>query len=108
MARRGAGSIINISSMAGRIWPASRGIRGAKAALDSMTQSWTAEYEPTRGARKRPSPLAIVTRPEARARYDKLVPPTALHRAHNRRRLPKSSPSLHSTSELRHRRQCCG
>ena len=47
MAERGAGSIINISSMAGRIGLPSGAAYGAtKAALDSMTQSWTAEYSP--------------------------------------------------------------
>lgn len=51
MAKRGTGSIINISSMAGRIGLLNGAGYGAtKAALDSMTQSWTAEYTP-RGLR---------------------------------------------------------
>src|SRR6202171_3064799 len=51
MAERGTGSIVNITSMAGRIGLPSGAAYGAtKAALDSMTQSWTAEYSP-RGVR---------------------------------------------------------
>jgi NAD(P)-dependent dehydrogenase (short-subunit alcohol dehydrogenase family) len=82
MADRGAGSIINISSMAGRIGLPSGAAYGAtKAALDSMTQSWTAEYSP-RGVRVNAVAAGpIYTRPEARARYDQLGATTALHRA---------------------------
>ena len=82
MARRGSGSIINISSMAGRIGLPSAAAYGAtKAALDSMTQSWTAEYSP-RGVRVNAVAAGpIYTRPEARARYDQLGDTTALHRA---------------------------
>ncbi len=85
MARRGAGSIINISSMAGRIGLPSAAAYGAtKAALDSMTQSWTAEYSP-RGVRVNAVAAGpIYTRPEARARYDQLGATTALHRAAER------------------------
>jgi NAD(P)-dependent dehydrogenase (short-subunit alcohol dehydrogenase family) len=82
MAERGAGSIINITSMAGRIGLPSGAAYGAtKAALDSMTQSWTAEYSP-RGVRVNAVAAGpIYTRPEARARYDTLGATTALHRA---------------------------
>jgi NAD(P)-dependent dehydrogenase (short-subunit alcohol dehydrogenase family) len=82
MAARAAGSIINISSMAGRIGLPSGAAYGAtKAALDSMTQSWTAEYSP-RGVRVNAVAAGpIYTRPEARARYDQLGATTALHRA---------------------------
>jgi NAD(P)-dependent dehydrogenase (short-subunit alcohol dehydrogenase family) len=82
MAARGAGSIINITSMAGRIGLASGAAYGAtKAALDSMTQSWTAEYSP-RGVRVNAVAAGpIHTRPEARARFDELGATTALHRA---------------------------
>jgi NAD(P)-dependent dehydrogenase (short-subunit alcohol dehydrogenase family) len=47
MAQRGAGSIINLSSMAGRL-----GLTGGasysatKASLEAMTRAWTAEYSP--------------------------------------------------------------
>ncbi len=82
MARRGAGSIINISSMAGRIGLDGGAAYGAtKAALASLTQGWTAEYSP-RGVRVNAVAAGpIYTRPEARARYDKLGATTALHRA---------------------------
>jgi NAD(P)-dependent dehydrogenase (short-subunit alcohol dehydrogenase family) len=82
MAARGVGSIINISSMAGRIGLLSGAAYGAtKAALDSMTQSWTAEYSP-RGVRVNAVAAGpIHTRPEARARFDELGATTALHRA---------------------------
>jgi NAD(P)-dependent dehydrogenase (short-subunit alcohol dehydrogenase family) len=82
MAQRGTGSIINISSMAGRIGLQSGAAYGAtKAALDSMTRSWTAEYSP-RGVRVNAVAAGpIYTRPEARARYDQLGTTTALHRA---------------------------
>src|SRR6266851_8284584 len=73
MAARGVGSIINISSMAGRIGLLSGAAYGAtKAALDSMTQSWTAEYSP-RGVRVNAVAAGpIHTRPEARQRSDSL------------------------------------
>ena len=82
MAARGTGSIVNISSMAGRIGLPSGAAYGAtKAALASMTQSWTAEYSP-RGVRVNAVAAGpIYTRPEARARYDELGATTALHRA---------------------------
>ena len=82
MAERGSGSIINITSMAGRIGLASGAAYGAtKAALDSMTQSWTAEYSP-RGVRVNSvAGGPIHTRPEARERFDQLGATTAMHRA---------------------------
>jgi NAD(P)-dependent dehydrogenase (short-subunit alcohol dehydrogenase family) len=82
MAERGAGSIINISSMAGRIGlPAGAAYGATKAALDSLTRGWTAEYSP-RGVRVNAVAAGpIYTRPEARARFDELGSTTALHRA---------------------------
>src|ERR1700737_4455083 len=82
MAERGTGSIINITSMAGHIGLPSGAAYGAtKAALDSMTRSWTAEYGP-RGGRVNPGAAGpIHTRPEARERFDRLGATTALHRA---------------------------
>jgi len=82
MAERGTGSIINITSMAGRIGLPSGAAYGAtKAALDSMTQSWTAEYSP-RGVRVNSvAGGPIHTRPEARERFDQLGATTAMHRA---------------------------
>src|ERR1700709_1372296 len=50
MVSRGTGSIINISSMAGRLGLAGGAAYGAtKAALASLTQSWAAEYSPGGG-----------------------------------------------------------
>ena len=47
MAAQGAGSIINVSSMAGRIGLAAAAAYGAtKTALESMTRSWAAEFSP--------------------------------------------------------------
>jgi len=82
MAERGTGSIINITSMAGRIGLSSGAAYGAtKAALDSMTQSWTAEYSP-RGVRVNSvAGGPIHTRAEARERFDQLGATTAMHRA---------------------------
>ncbi|SEO63776.1 short chain dehydrogenase [Amycolatopsis saalfeldensis] len=51
MARKGAGSIVNIGSMAGSLGlPAGAAYGATKAALASLTQGWTAEYSP-RGVR---------------------------------------------------------
>jgi NAD(P)-dependent dehydrogenase (short-subunit alcohol dehydrogenase family) len=48
MARRGAGSIVNVSSMAGRIGLIGAAAYGAsKAALESMTRAWAVEFSPT-------------------------------------------------------------
>jgi NAD(P)-dependent dehydrogenase (short-subunit alcohol dehydrogenase family) len=82
MAERGAGSIINISSMAGRIGlPAGAAYGATKAALDSLTRGWTAEYSP-RGVRVNAvAPGPVYTRPEARALFDRLGATTPLHRA---------------------------
>ena len=47
MAARGSGSIINISSMAGRVGLAPGGAYGAtKGALDALTRAWAAEFSP--------------------------------------------------------------
>jgi NAD(P)-dependent dehydrogenase (short-subunit alcohol dehydrogenase family) len=82
MAAKGTGSIINISSMAGRIGLLNGAAYGAtKAALASLTQSWTAEYSP-RGVRVNAVAAGpIYTRPEARQLFDRLGETTALHRA---------------------------
>lgn len=51
MAARGSGSIINISSMAGRIGlPAAAAYGATKGALESLTRAWAAEFSP-RGVR---------------------------------------------------------
>jgi len=82
MAARGTGSIINISSMAGRLGLAGGAAYGAtKAALASFTQAWAAEYSP-RGVRVNAvAPGPIYTRPEARDLFDSLGAATAMKRA---------------------------
>jgi len=82
MAVKGAGSIINIGSMAGSIGLPSGAAYGAtKAAVASMTQAWTSEYSP-RGVRVNTvAPGPIYTRPEARELFDALGSTTALNRA---------------------------
>jgi NAD(P)-dependent dehydrogenase (short-subunit alcohol dehydrogenase family) len=82
MAARGMGSIINISSMAGRLGIAGGAAYGAtKAALASLTQAWTAEFSP-RGVRLNAIAAGpIYTKPEARERYDALGAATAMKRA---------------------------
>jgi NAD(P)-dependent dehydrogenase (short-subunit alcohol dehydrogenase family) len=82
MAARGRGSIINISSMAGRLGLAGGAAYGAtKAALVSLTQAWTAEFSP-RGVRVNAvAPGPVYTRPEARDLFDKLGATTPLNRA---------------------------
>src|SRR5438105_6179021 len=73
MAARGTGSIINISSMAGRIGlPGGAAYGATKAALISLTQAWAAEFSP-RGVRVNAvAPGPVYTRPEARELFDTL------------------------------------
>ncbi len=82
MVARGTGSVINISSMAGRLGLAGGAAYGAtKAALVSFTQAWAAEYSP-RGIRVNAvAPGPIYTRPEARELFDSLGAATAMKRA---------------------------
>jgi NAD(P)-dependent dehydrogenase (short-subunit alcohol dehydrogenase family) len=82
MVARGAGNIINISSMAGKLGMAGGAAYGAtKAALISLTQAWAAEYSP-RGVRVNAvAPGPVYTRPEARDLFDTLGATTLLKRA---------------------------
>jgi NAD(P)-dependent dehydrogenase (short-subunit alcohol dehydrogenase family) len=82
MVARGTGSIINISSMAGRLGLSGAAAYGAtKAALASLTQAWAAEYS-QRGVRVNAvAPGPIYTRPEKRELYDSLGAATAMKRA---------------------------
>src|ERR1700682_5642356 len=82
MAARGAGRIINISSMPARLGLTCGAAYGAtKAALASFTQSWAAEYS-ARGIRVNAvAPGPIYTRPEARELFDSLGAATAMKRA---------------------------
>src|SRR2546425_6232633 len=82
MAARRKGSIINISSMAGRLGLAGGAAYGAtKAALVSLTQGRDAEFSP-RGVRVNAvAPGPVYTRPQARGVFDKLGATTPLNRA---------------------------
>jgi NAD(P)-dependent dehydrogenase (short-subunit alcohol dehydrogenase family) len=82
MVARGAGSIINISSMAGRLGLAGGAAYGAtKAALASFTQAWAAE-DRSRGVRiNAVAPGHIYTRRGARALFDRFGDTTAMKRA---------------------------
>ncbi len=82
MASRGTGSIINMSSMAGRLGlPGGAAYGATKAALISLTQAWAAEFSP-RGVRVNAvAPGPVYTRPEARELFDTLGATTPLKRA---------------------------
>ncbi len=82
MAAKGAGSVINIGSMAGSLGLATGAAYGAtKAALASLTRGWTAEYS-GRGVRfNTVAPGPVYTRPEDRDRFDALAETTAMKRA---------------------------
>jgi NAD(P)-dependent dehydrogenase (short-subunit alcohol dehydrogenase family) len=81
MAARGTGSIVNISSMAGRFGMVGGAAYGAtKAALISLTQSWAAEFG-SKGIRVNAiAPGPVYTRPDARDLFDKLGATTILKR----------------------------
>jgi NAD(P)-dependent dehydrogenase (short-subunit alcohol dehydrogenase family) len=82
MVARGTGSIINISSMAGRLGLAGGAAYGAtKAAVASLTQAWAAEYSPHGVRVNAVAPGPIYTRPEARELFDSLGATTAMKRA---------------------------
>jgi len=82
MAAKGAGSIVNMSSMGGRIGlPTGAAYGATKAALASLTQGWTAEYSP-RGVRVNAvAPGPVHTPGATRERIDALGTTTALGRA---------------------------
>jgi NAD(P)-dependent dehydrogenase (short-subunit alcohol dehydrogenase family) len=82
MAERGHGSIINISSMAGRIGlPGGAAYGATKAALASMTQGWAAEFSPHGVRVNAVAPGPVYTRPEGRELFDTLGAGTPMHRA---------------------------
>src|SRR6202008_1533822 len=82
MVARGTGSIINISSMAGRLGLAGGAASGpTKAALASFTEAWAAEYSPKGIRVNAVAPGPIYTRPEARDLFDSLGAATAMKRA---------------------------
>jgi NAD(P)-dependent dehydrogenase (short-subunit alcohol dehydrogenase family) len=82
MVRRGAGSVINVSSMAGRIGLSGGAAYGAtKAAVASLTQAWAAEMSGDGVRVNAVAPGPVYTRPEARDLFDSLGATTAMHRA---------------------------
>jgi NAD(P)-dependent dehydrogenase (short-subunit alcohol dehydrogenase family) len=82
MAARGTGSIINISSMAGRIGLAAGGAYGAtKGALESLTRSWAAEFGPHGVRVNAVAPGPVYTDGAARERTTALGTTTLLGRA---------------------------
>ncbi|WP_392675859.1 SDR family NAD(P)-dependent oxidoreductase [Streptomyces sp. LN785] len=82
MAAKGSGSVINIGSMAGSLGLATAAAYGAtKAALASLTQSWTAEYS-GRGVRfNTVAPGPVYTQVAARELFDAIAETTAMKRA---------------------------
>ena len=82
MAARGSGSVINMGSMAGSLGLARGAAYGAtKAALASLTQSWTAEYS-GRGVRfNTVAPGPVYTSGATREFFDAVAETTAMKRA---------------------------
>ena len=83
MVARGTGSIINISSMAGHVGMAGGAAYGAtKAALESLTRAWAAEYSPKNVRVNAVSPGPVYTNtPSGREFITGLGQTTALGRA---------------------------
>ena len=82
MAARGAGSIINISSMAARIGlPRGAAYGATKAALEAMTRAWAAEFSPQGVRVNAVAPGPVYTEGAARERTEALGLTTAMKRA---------------------------
>ncbi len=82
MAARGTGSIINISSMAGRVGLAAAAAYGAtKGALDAMTRAWAAEFSPSGVRINAIAPGPVYTNGAAPERITALGTTTPLGRA---------------------------
>jgi NAD(P)-dependent dehydrogenase (short-subunit alcohol dehydrogenase family) len=82
MVQRGAGSIINIGSMAGSVGlPGGAAYGATKAALGALTRSWAAEYSASGVRVNTVAPGPIYTRPEAKDLFDQLGETTAVKRA---------------------------
>jgi NAD(P)-dependent dehydrogenase (short-subunit alcohol dehydrogenase family) len=81
MAERGAGSIVNLASMAGIVGLDGGAAYGAtKAALSSMTRSWAAEFSPKGVRVNAVSPGPVYSTPEKAALIDGLAKTTLLGR----------------------------
>lgn len=84
MAARGRGAIVNVSSVAGQIGFAGGAAYGAtKAALESMTRSWAAEFSPSGVRVNAVAPGPVFTRPDERELFENLGATTLLKRAAN-------------------------
>ncbi|HEX4107906.1 MAG TPA: SDR family oxidoreductase [Solirubrobacteraceae bacterium] len=82
MAERGAGSIVNIGSMAGTVGLAGGAAYGAtKAALAAMTRSWAAEFSASGVRVNTVAPGPIHTRAQDKERFDRLGATTPAQRA---------------------------
>jgi NAD(P)-dependent dehydrogenase (short-subunit alcohol dehydrogenase family) len=82
MASRGAGSIINIGSMAGTVGlPGGAAYGATKAALGALTRSWAAEYSAAGVRVNNVAPGPIHTRPDGRDLFDQIGATTAVKRA---------------------------
>ncbi len=82
MARRGAGSIINLGSMAGQIGLAGGAAYGAtKAAQAALARSWAAEFSPSGVRVNTVAPGPVFTGGAAPDRTEKLGSTTLLNRA---------------------------
>jgi NAD(P)-dependent dehydrogenase (short-subunit alcohol dehydrogenase family) len=82
MAARGAGSIINISSMAAQIGlPRGAAYGATKAALEAMTRAWAAEFSPKGVRVNAVAPGPVYTEGAARERTEALGLTTAMKRA---------------------------
>jgi NAD(P)-dependent dehydrogenase (short-subunit alcohol dehydrogenase family) len=94
MAARGSGSIVNISSMAGRIGLVNGAAYGAtKAALASLTQGWTAEYSPGASESTRSPPARSTPDPRPASCSTPSGPPPPSTAQPIRPRSPRSSRS---------------
>jgi NAD(P)-dependent dehydrogenase (short-subunit alcohol dehydrogenase family) len=81
MARKGRGSIVNVSSMAGTIGLAGGAAYGAtKAALASLTRSWAAEFSPQGVRVNTVAPGPVFSTPEKSELIDGLARTTLLGR----------------------------
>jgi NAD(P)-dependent dehydrogenase (short-subunit alcohol dehydrogenase family) len=82
MVKRGAGSIVNVGSMAGEIGLAGGAAYGAtKAALSSMTRAWAAEFSPSGVRVNAVAPGPVHTDGGVAERTDALGETTPMHRA---------------------------
>jgi NAD(P)-dependent dehydrogenase (short-subunit alcohol dehydrogenase family) len=84
MAAKGAGSIINVSSMAGQIGLAGAAAYGAtKGAISSMTRAWAAEFSPSGVRVNAIAPGPVFTAGASPERTEALGTTTLLNRAAN-------------------------